>query len=209
MSTVRQTAERFTATPTGRISNMMKDYPKAIVTRDGASVLLRPVVPSDEEALRTFFASIPEEERWFLRENLSDPQLLHQWIEALDYDYTLPIVAVREDDGTVVANLRLYRSKSDSIRHLAHLRVMVLPAYRDLKVGSWMILDSVKLAMDLGIEKLIAEFVAGVEEGAIAAAKKLDFHQEAVLKDYVKDRQGRDRHLIIMVRNLCRDWSDF
>ncbi len=188
---------------------MMKDYPKAIVTRDGTSVLLRPVVPSDEEALRTFFASIPEEERWFLRENLSDPQLLHQWIEALEYDYTLPIVAVREDDGTIVANLRLYRSKSDSIRHLAHLRVMVLPAYRDLKVGSWMILDSVKLAMDLGIEKLIAEFVAGVEEGAIAAAKKLDFHQEAVLKDYVKDRQGRDRHLIIMVRNLCGDWSDF
>ena len=108
---------------------MIKDYPKAIVTGDGTSVLLRPVVPSDEEALRTFFASIPEEERWFLRENLSDPQLLHQWIEALDYDYTLPIVAVREDDGTIVANLRLYRSKSDSIRHLAHLRVMVLPAY--------------------------------------------------------------------------------
>ena len=70
MSTVRQTAERFTATPTGRISNMMKDYPKAIVTRDGTSVLLRPVVPSDEEALRTFFASIPEEERWFLKRKL-------------------------------------------------------------------------------------------------------------------------------------------
>ena len=72
-----------------------------------------------------------------------------------------------------------------------------------------MILDSVKLAMDLGIEKLIAEFVDGVEEGAITAAKKLDFHQEAVLKDYVKDRQGRDRDLIIMVKNLYRDWSDF
>ena len=187
----------------------MQDYPKAIVTRDGTSVLLRPVVQSDEDALRTFFTSIPEEEQWFLRENLSDPKLLHQWIAALDYDYVLPIVAVREDDGTVVANLRLYRSKSDSIRHLAHLRVMVLPGYRDLKVGSWMILDSVKLAMDLGIEKLIAEFVDGIEDGAIAAAKKLDFHQEAVLKDYVKDRQGRDRDLIIMVRNLHRDWSDF
>jgi GNAT superfamily N-acetyltransferase len=188
---------------------MMQDYPKAVVTRDGTSVLLRPVVRSDEQALRTFFASIPEEEQWFLRENLGDPKLLHEWIEALDYDYILPIVAVREDDGTIVANLRLYRSKSECIRHLARLRVMVLPQYRDLKVGSWMILDCVKLAMDLGIEKLIAEFVAGVEEGAIAAAKKLDFHQEAVLKDYVKDHQGQDRDLIIMVRNLSSDWSDF
>jgi GNAT superfamily N-acetyltransferase len=209
MSSVRQTAPRFSTDQAGRSSDMMQDYPKAVVTRDGTSVLLRPVVRSDEQALRTFFASIPEEEQWFLRENLSDPELLHQWLEALDYDYILPIVAVREDDGTIVANLRLYRSKSESIRHLAHLRVMVLPRYRDLKVGSWMILDCVKLAMDLGIEKLIAEFVAGVEEGAIAAAKKLDFHQEAVLKDYVKDRQGQDRDLIIMVRNLFRDWSDF
>ena len=30
---------------------MLKDYPKAIVTKDGDSVLLRPVTVEDEEAL--------------------------------------------------------------------------------------------------------------------------------------------------------------
>jgi RimJ/RimL family protein N-acetyltransferase len=63
--------------------------------------------------------------------------------------------------------------------------------------------------MDLGVEKVIAEFVAGVEDAAGAAAAKLDFQQEGVLREYVKDRQGKYRDLIIMVRNLHKDWSDF
>jgi len=188
---------------------MIKDYPKAIVTKDGTSVLLRPVVPEDEEALKQFFETIPKNEQWFLREKLSDPELLHQWLEKMDYRRILPIVAVKEDDGTIIANLRLYRFTSPSIGHVAHLRVMVHRDYRAQKVGSWMILDCVKLAMNLGIEKLYAEFVVGVEEGAVKAATKLDFQQEALLKDYVKDPQGVYRDLLIMVRNLNQDWSDF
>jgi GNAT superfamily N-acetyltransferase len=188
---------------------MLKGYPKAIVVKDGTCVLLRPVVPEDEEALKRFFAEFPEEDQWFLREKLSDPDLLHEWLARVDYRSILPIIAVREDDGEIIANLRLYRSKSRSLAHVAHIRITVLPEYRRLKVGSWMILDSVKLSMDLGIEKLIAEFVAGKEEAALLAAKKLEFHQEAVLKDYIKDREGVERDLIIMVRNLHREWSDF
>jgi len=70
-------------------------------------------------------------------------------------------------------------------------------------------LDAVKLAMSMGVEKLVAEFVAGVEEPAVHAAHKLDFFEQAVLKDYVKDRRGAYRDLIIMVKNVHREWSDF
>jgi L-amino acid N-acyltransferase YncA len=72
-----------------------------------------------------------------------------------------------------------------------------------------MLLDTIRLAMSVGIEKLVAEFIAGVEDAAMNAAQKLDFFEEAVLKDYVKDSQGRYRDLIIMVKTLHRDWSDF
>jgi L-amino acid N-acyltransferase YncA len=188
---------------------MLEDYPKAIVTRDGRSVLLRPVAASDEQALREFFSKIPEAEQWFLREKLTDPERLHKWIHKLNHDFILPIVAVREDDGTIIANLRLYRTTSESMRHVAHLRVMVLPDCRYHKIGSWMILDCMKLAMDLGIEKLIAEFIDGLEEPAILAAYKLDFRPEAVLPKYVKDVEGKYHDLIIMVRDLHREWSDF
>jgi RimJ/RimL family protein N-acetyltransferase len=188
---------------------MLKDYPKAIVTQDGTSVLLRPVVRSDEEALKKFLSLIPEAERWFLIEKLTDSELLHEWIEKLDYDRVLPIIAVVEDSGEIIANVRLYRSNSPSVKHVAHMRVTVLPACRHLKVGSWMILDSVKEAMDLGIEKIVAEMVEGLEDPAINAALKLGFHQDGVLPKYVKDRKGRLRNLVIMVKDLPREWSDF
>lgn len=188
---------------------MLKGYPKAIVTRDGTCVLLRPIVKEDEAALRTFLDQIPKDEQWFLRAELSNPEVLHRWIQDLDYERILPIVAVREDDGSIIAIVRLYRSGSGCLQHVAHVRIMVLADYRAQKVGSWMILDAVKLAMDLGIEKMVAEFVACAEQVAIKAALKLDFHQEAVLKNYVKDPDGNYRDLIIMIRNLQEDWSDF
>jgi GNAT superfamily N-acetyltransferase len=188
---------------------MLKDYPKAIVTRDGISVLLRPAIPSDEEGLRTFLSRIPQAERWFLMEAASDAELIHEWLEQYSHERVLPVLAVLEDTGEIVANLRIYRSEYLSVRHVAHIRILVLPAYRHLKIGSWMILDSVKEAMDLGIEKLVAEMVEGLEDPAINAATKLGFRKVGILPDYVKDRKGRSRNLIIMTKDLPREWSDF
>ncbi|MDR3603092.1 MAG: N-acetyltransferase family protein [Desulfomonilaceae bacterium] len=188
---------------------MLKDYPKAIVTKDGDSVLLRPVTVEDEEALNEFFSEISDQEQWFLREKLNDPKILHESLKKLNYKRTLPIVAVREKDGKIVANLRLHLSLAPSIGHVAHLRVMVHPDFRSLKIGSWMILDCVKTAMDMGLEKLFAEFVAGAEDSAIGAALKLDFRHEGSLKDYIKDKHGGYRDLVIMSRDLQSKWSDF
>jgi RimJ/RimL family protein N-acetyltransferase len=188
---------------------MLEDYPKTVVTKSGLSIQLRPVVPEDEDNLRRLVSQIPDQEKWFLRDNLSDPEMLHKWIRNLNYDRTLPIIAVKADDGEAIGNLRLYRSCSECTKHVAHIRVMVHPEYRSQHVGSWLILDCSKLAADLGIEKLVAEFVAGWEDVAIMAAKRLDFHHEAVLKDYVRDPDGTYRDLIIMVKTISKEWFDF
>jgi RimJ/RimL family protein N-acetyltransferase len=188
---------------------MFKGYPKTVVTKDGTTVLLRPLEKTDTEKLHAMLALIPEEEQWFLRENLTDARLLQRWVERLDFAYILPIIAVKEDDGEIIGFLRLYRSPSGCARHVAHLRVTIHPEYRSQRVGSWMILDCAKLALEHGIEKLVAEFVSDVEDVAIKAARRLDFHHEAIIKDYVKDRRGNYNDLIIMVKTLYRDWSDF
>ncbi|MBI4964632.1 MAG: GNAT family N-acetyltransferase [Desulfomonile tiedjei] len=188
---------------------MLEDYPKEIMTKDGTPILLRPLTREDEQRLAEFFLRIPEDERWFLRDAVDDPKIMRQWIENLDYDRILPMVAVRPDDGTIIANVRLHRRPTECLRHTAHLRIMVDPGYRQQRLGTWMLLDTIKLAMNMGIEKLVAEFVSGVEEAAMNAAHKLDFFEQAVIKDYVRDRRGKYHDLIIMVKTLHRDWSDF
>ncbi|MFH0822455.1 MAG: GNAT family N-acetyltransferase [Pseudomonadota bacterium] len=188
---------------------MFEDYPRETIIKDGTVVLMRPVVGEDEERLKLFFSRIPETERWFLRDDLTDPEVMHRWLVDLDFNRIVPMVAVRADDESIIANVRMYRRAAECMRHIAHVRITVHPDYRHQRIGTWMLLDAVKLCMDLGIEKLVAEFVSEVEQAAIAAAYKLDFFPQATLKDYVKNRQGRYYDLIIMVKNIHKDWSDF
>jgi RimJ/RimL family protein N-acetyltransferase len=187
---------------------MGEDYRKLLKIRDGVSVLLRPLQVSDEEPLRKFLARIPDQERWFLREDSSETNATTEWIRNLDYSKVLPLVAVKVDDGGIIANIQMHRPLAECLRHIAHIRVMVDPQYRRQALGPNLLLAAVKLAMDIGIEKLAAEFVADIHESAIKAALKLDFFEQARLKDYVKGRDGKYYDLIIMVKTLQADWDN-
>jgi len=188
---------------------MLEDYPREIVAKDGTPILLRPLVQEDEQRLNEFFASMEDEEIWFLRADVDDPTVLRKWMKELDFDRILPILAVRAEDDSIVGFLALYRRPAACMKHIAHLRIVISPAHRHHRLGSWMMLDLIRLAMDMGIEKLVAEFVAGVEEAAINAAHKLDFFEQARFRDYVKDPRGGYHDLIIMIKNLHKEWSDF
>jgi RimJ/RimL family protein N-acetyltransferase len=191
-----------------RRRDMGEDYRKLLKTKDGISVLLRPLQVSDEEPLKKFLARIPDQERWFLREDSSDTNATTEWIRNLDYSKVLPLVAVKVDDGDIIANIQMHRPLAECLRHIAHIRVMVDPEYRRQALGPNLLLAAVKLAMDIGIEKLAAEFVADIHESAIKAALKLDFFEQARLKDYVKGRDGKYYDLIIMVKTLQADWDN-
>jgi L-amino acid N-acyltransferase YncA len=188
---------------------MLEHYPKEIMTKDGIPILIRPLTQEDEQLLTEFFARIPEDERWFLREDVGDPVIMHQWLASLDYQRMLPLVAVTEETPRIIANVRLHRRAADCLKHIAHLRIAVDPEFRNQRLGTWMLIDVIKLAMSIGLDKLVAEFISGVEEAGMHAAHRLDFFEQAVLKDYVKDRRGNYRDLVIMVKTLHRDWCDF
>ncbi|MCK7504745.1 MAG: GNAT family N-acetyltransferase [Desulfobacterales bacterium] len=59
------------------------------------------------------------------------------------------------------------------------MRIIVLPEFRQKRLGSWMLLDLIHLAMDKGLRELRADFVVGIEDAAIEAAYKLDFFKKA------------------------------
>lgn len=188
---------------------MLEDYPREVVLKDGAVAILRPLAPEDEARMFEFLQRIPASERWFLREEIHDPTKLHEWIEKLDFKRTVPLVAVSPEDERIIGNVRLHRRPSQFLRHVAHVRIMVDPEFRHQRLGTWMLVDTIKLAMELGIEKLVAEFVSGIEDQARIAIQRLDFFEQAVLKDYVIDPQGNYRDLHILVKTIHRDWSDF
>lgn len=188
---------------------MKMNYPKSMVAGDGLSVVLRPLVRDDAQALRSFFALVRPREEWFLRKDLTDPVILDQWLENLDYGTDLSVVAVREDNGEIIGNLILSFGPDGFRRPLAHVIVAVHPAFRHLNVRTWLIQDCIELAITCGTERLVVDCLADSEGGLTNVLKNLDFREVQTLKRYVGDSRGKYGDLLIMAKNLPQDCYAF
>ena len=114
---------------------MLDHYPKEIMTKDGIPILIRPFAKEDQEKLREFFSRISEDERWFIRDDLSDPEVMDKWMQGTDYSRTIPLIAVKQEDGTILGNVTLYMRLSECVSHVAHLRIIIDPEYRQQRLG--------------------------------------------------------------------------
>jgi RimJ/RimL family protein N-acetyltransferase len=187
-------------------AGMLEEYPKEAILKDGTRVTLRPLERGDAEQLVAFFQRIPEDDRWYLRHDVSNPTTVRQWALGVDYERVIPIVAIHE--GQIIGDVTLHRRRYGSTRHVGEVRIVIDPDYRTKRLGTWMLLDIVQLATGLGLEKLVAE-VASNETAALKAIRRLDFVREAVIPEFHKDRAGNERDLVVMVKNLAPRWTDF
>jgi RimJ/RimL family protein N-acetyltransferase len=187
-------------------AGMLEEYPKEAILKDGTRVTLRPLEHGDAERLVAFFQSIPEDDRWYLRHDVSDPATVRQWALQVDYERVIPIIAVNEEQ--IVGDATLHRRRYGSSRHVGEVRIVIDPDYRTKRLGTWMLLDLVQLATSLGLEKLVAE-VASSETAALKAIRRLDFVREAVIAEFHKDRAGNECDQVTMVKNLAPTWTDF
>ena len=182
-------------------------YPKELVLTSGEEAVIRPLENTDRQLLVDFYQGISSDDRWYLRYNFLDPKVLRKWFDDIDSGTVRSIVALSDD--TIIAHASLYLRGFGSTTHVGRLRIMVAPRFRHKRLGTWMLLDLIQLAMDMGLTDIRSDFVAEVEAAAIDAAFKLDFFKHATLTDYAKDPDGNRHDLVIMIKRLHRSWSDF
>ena len=182
-------------------------YPKEVVIKDGTEATIRPLEKDDEERLRRFYLKIPERDRWYMKYDVTNSAVIRKWIDGIGSSTVFSTIALYENK--IVGHSSLHTRDFGSTKHVGRLRIMVAPEYQRKRLGTWMLVDTIQYAMDQGLELLRADFVMGVENTAIEAAYKLDFFQEAVLRDYVKDQRGYRYDLLIMIKRLHKDWGDF
>ena len=195
MASVRQTSE------------LVKDYPKEIILKDGTGVTLRPIQAEDEALLARMFDRFSEDDRWFLNHDVTDSGLLEGWVKQNNPHRIISIVAILE--GRIIANALLKRHDYGSKNHIGKVRISVDPDFRKKRLGTWMLLDLINLGIGLGLEKLLMELVKYRDSNVIRGIRNLDFYEEAVLHNHIKDRGGNLQDLIIMVKQLHRGWEDF
>ena len=108
-------------------------YPKTILLRDETRVELRPLEEADKLRLLQFFERIPEAERFYLKENVTAPEVIKTWTANIDFERVIPIVALAGD--RIIADATLHRSRAPARRHIGEFRVVVDPAYREVGLG--------------------------------------------------------------------------
>lgn len=180
-------------------------YPKEVVMKDGTEAVIRPLEKRDESALVQFYAGLPAQDRWFMRYDVNDPVIIRSWID--DSAKIFSIVAVV--DGDIVAHARLHMREAGCYHHMGRLRILVQPAYRSKRLGTWMLLDLIQFAMDKGLQELRADFVLEHERTAIDTAYKLDFFRKAILEEFIEGPDGKRHDMMIMTKRLHRNWGDF
>ena len=183
---------------------MLKDYPKEIILKDGTGVTLKPLQKGDRDLLFKLFNRLPENDRWFLDGDVTDSGLIENWVNK-ELEKTISIVA--ELEGRIIACAILIRNYYGARSHIGTIRISVDLSFREKNLGTWLLLELINLAISTGLETLVMELVEERDSYIIRSIKKLDFFEEAVLKDYVKDREGNTHNLIIMVKRLHQGWN--
>jgi hypothetical protein len=54
-------------------------------TPDGKHLTIRPMLPTDREALLDFFRRISPDDRLYLKDDVTSPAVITRWAETLDY----------------------------------------------------------------------------------------------------------------------------
>jgi RimJ/RimL family protein N-acetyltransferase len=182
----------------------LNTYRKETQLKDGTKILLRPMVTEDKDALYQFFKEVPREDTRYLRDDVESVLLIEKWANKLDYNRTLPILALK--GGEIIADATINRRRSGWKRHLGTVRIFVHKDYRGVGLGRIMIKELSDIAYKLEIEKLLAE-IPDVNTSAITAFTKAGFHRAVVIPNLAKDRDDMPLDVVVMIKDikLARD----
>jgi RimJ/RimL family protein N-acetyltransferase len=173
----------------------MENYPRTVKLSDGNTVEIRAMTAADRDAILAFARQLPEEDLLFLRVDLTEPAVVDDWIANLERGLSTSLLAY--DAATLAGYATVHVNPARWTRRVGEIRVNAGPAYRGKGLGRNLTAQIFDLARGMGLKKLAATMTVD-QLGAQAAFRRLGFVPEAVLADYVEDRRGMARDLVIM-----------
>ena len=182
-------------------------YRQLVTLRDGARVLLRPLTPGDRQSLIDLFAVITEEERRYFRTNVKNREIVGSWVDSLDYDRVLPIVAVIGDRIVGDATLHFH---DGPYRHIGEIRIFLAKDFRHRGLGVRMLHALIELAKRRNLYILEVEVVNDQPE-IIRAFQNVGFVLKSVSQEYfmLPDGELRDlTHLVLRLRRQDTNQSE-
>jgi len=185
------------------------NYPKDLPLRDALTVAVRPLAAGDVDALLAFFGDIPEHERFFLKDDVTSPDLIRAWVRETERAFVLIALDSERPDGRpsgrIVGEAALVRRRGKARSHLADVRVVVAQDVRHHGLGTALISELCDVARDTGLSGVLFEAVEEAQAEALAAAEALGFTRLGRVYGGAIDPEGR-LHDVVLLAMPVRRW---
>jgi RimJ/RimL family protein N-acetyltransferase len=162
---------------------------------DGTQVKLRLMTADDKDGVLAFARSLPEDDLLFLSFDITQESFVKNWIRRIEAGNWHTIVV--EIGGKLVGHGSLMQTEQIWSRHLGEIILLLSPEVRGKGLGNILAGELFAKAEELKLQKIVAR-MASEQKGAIQVFEKLGFNAEALLADYVIDRNDKTHDLIAM-----------
>ena len=170
-------------------------YPKTVKLPDGSDVELRSLNADDGPAIVAFARALAPQDLLFLRVDLTQEDVVAGWIANAAEGRSTTILAWAPEG--LVGYATVHRNPAPWTRGVGEIRVNVGASHRGRGLGRVLTGQIFDIAHDLGLRKLMAQMTTD-QHGAQATFRRLGFVPEALLADYVEDRNGLTHDLVLM-----------
>jgi N-acetylglutamate synthase-like GNAT family acetyltransferase len=177
-----------------------RSYPRT-VNIDAGAIEFRPMTQADEAAVLEFARGLPSHDLLFLPRNISEPKVLSAWIKEIERGIIVSLLAVK--GGKVVGCGTVVRDPHSWSPHVGEIRNVVSPQVRGLGVGRALSQETVALALEMGLEKLIVQMTVD-QVSAIALFEGMGFRGEALLREHVRDLDGNKHDIVVLGHNVAQ-----
>jgi L-amino acid N-acyltransferase YncA len=159
---------------------------------------------NDLERSFVFFQSLSAEDKAYLRRDVSSRDVVAKRIRAMRSGGVKRLVAVVDDQ--IVADAALELESLGWKEHVAEVRLIVAGDYQRRGLGLLMARELYSIATEAGVEEIIVKMMRP-QVAARSIFRKLGFHEETLLPDWVKDSTGHKQDLILMRCDLKALWN--
>src|SRR5437879_2124155 len=177
-----------------------RSYPRHVKT-DAGDVEFRMMARADEPAVLAFAQKLPTHDLLFLPRNISQPKVLSAWVNEIERGAIVSLLAVK--GGTVVGCGTLVRDPHSWSPHVGEIRMVVSAEVRGQGVGRALSQETFALALGAGLEKLSVQMTVD-QRGAITLFESLGFKAEALLRDHVRDVEGKTHDIVVLGHNIAQ-----
>ena len=175
--------------------------PRHSLDIDGEVITLRPMSGGDEAAVLAFARAVSTHDLLFLDRDITHPKVVQAWLREIEAETITTLLAWRQDQ--IVGCAALISDPMSWSGHVAEIRVVLMESLRGKGLGHRLTEEAFALALSRGAEKITARMTLD-QKGAVAVFEGLGFTLEALLRDQVKDREGRKHDLLILSHDVAR-----